>query len=146
MYFGKAKTASEEFKSILNDLIIDAEIKQEVIAHQGGVKQCTVSQWMDPLSERHIPAFQLLLQDEKIVVPICRLILERFNKSIVTNVKALKVNGSIDDNLLQMDILQGELIKIKDKSPKEIIKWCNEIEVELATIKAEALIKLGKNT
>jgi hypothetical protein len=142
MFSIKAQETANKFKGVLNDLQVDEHLKQDVLAHDGGVKQNTISQWFSPESDRHLPAFQLLLQSEKIVVPLCRMFLERFNKSIVTNRKALKVNGTMDDNLLTIDIIQGEIIKLRNGDPVKVIKYCEQLEIEVATIKAEAKEKI----
>jgi len=139
-YFGKAQIASEQFKSVLHDTMIDAELKQEVIAHQGGVKQCTVSQWVDPLSDRHLPAFEMLLLDEKIVVPLSNLFIKRFGKMIVNTQFVERKNGTILDEVLEIGKIEGRLVDLIDSMDKKRInELCEALEHVVLRLRQEAL-------
>lgn len=142
-YYEKAQKTADQFKALLNDTIIDSNLKQETLAHYGCVNQNTISQWLNPELDRHIPFFQAMLQPKEIVIPICERIVERFGKQITTIPGNLKTDGSFDDNLLNMNVLEGELTKVKDTDPKKVLEWAAKLEIELATIKAEALKKLN---
>jgi hypothetical protein len=142
-YYEKAQRTADEFKSVLNDTIIDSNLKQETLGHYGFVHQNTISQWLNPELDRHMPAFQFFMQPKEIVLPLCEKIVERFGKQITTIPKGLKTDGSFDDNLLNMNVLEGELTKVKDTDTKKVLEWCSKLELELATIRAEALRKLN---
>ncbi len=142
-YYEKAQRTADEFKSLLNDIIIDSNLKQETLGHFGCINQNTISQWLNPELDRHMPAFQLLMQPKEIVLPLCERIVQRFGKQIATLPEGIKTDGSLDDNLLNMNVLEGELTKVKDSDPKKVLEWAAKLEIELATIKAEALKKLN---
>jgi hypothetical protein len=144
MYYGKAQETADHVKSILRDMIIDANLKQDVLANYGYVKQNTISQWLDPLSERHFPAFQLLLQPEEIVVPICREAVKRFGKTIGDNVFDLPTNGRTDDNIIKIDEIQGYIIRKRETDPKGALKYCDELIREAQTLKREIELQINK--
>lgn len=127
MYYGIAQERAEQFKALLNDIVIETGLKESAIAYDGKVKQNTVSQWLGPTSERHLPAFQLFLLSESIVVPICREILARFNKSIVTNVPASSKNGSVLDEVIDTVQLNSRLSEQVGRMDRiQIIKLADE--------------------
>ena len=139
MFSIKAQETADKFKGVLNDLQIDERLKQDVLAHDGGVKQNTISQWFSPESDRHLPAFQLLLQSEKIVLPLCRMFLDRFNKTIVTNSGVSKKNGTILDEVLEIGKIEGrlaELITMNDK--KRVREYAEALELIVNQLKAES--------
>ena len=119
MYYGPAQEQAEHFKALLNDIVIETGIKQTAFAYDGKGKQNTVSQWLDPISERHLPAFELFLLPESIVVPICTEILTRFKKSIVTNVPAAVKNGTVLDEVIDIVQLNSRLSEQVGKMDKK---------------------------
>jgi hypothetical protein len=144
MYYGKAQETADRFKALLNDLIIDASLKQETLAYHGSIKQNTVSQWIDPQSDRHLPAFQLLLLPSEIAVPICSEVLRRFGKIVAENVFDLPTDGHVDDNLLNIDMIQGDIIRKKEKDPKGALKFCDDLIREAQITKKELEEKFGR--
>ncbi|MFZ2190016.1 MAG: hypothetical protein WAV48_04510 [Candidatus Magasanikiibacteriota bacterium] len=141
-YSIKAQETADQLKALLNDILIDAHLKQEIIAHQGGVKQCTVSQWFNPESDRNFPAFQLFLQPASLVLPICNSAISRFGKKIVENEFDLPTNGAVDDNLLNIDMIQGDLIRKKEKDPKAALRYCDDLIREAMIMKRELELKI----
>lgn len=137
MYYGKAQIYGEQFKALVNDAIIDAQQKQESIAFNGGVNQSTVSQWLDPISDRHMPAFQLFLQNEAIVLPVIRKAADRFNLSL-TPKTAASSNGSIVDEVLDLGRVEAafaDLINQNDK--KKFAVQLDRLKSIVARLEAE---------
>lgn len=144
MFSIKAQDTADKFKAKLNDILIDAHLKQEVIAHTGGVKQCTVSQWFAPDSDRNLPAFELMLLPKEIVLPICTAAVARFGKKLVENEFDLPTDGSVDDNLLNIDMIQGDLIRKKGKDPRAALRFCEDLIREALIMKRELELKIEK--
>lgn len=142
-YYDKAQEAAERFVMLLHDALLDIpNSKQEQIAIDGSVKHNTVSQWLNPQNDRHFPAFQLLLQQEGIVLPLCKEFVKRFGFKIVPEEGGLKTDGDVNDQLLNIDVIQAEIIKLKDKNPKAAMKFCEDLILEATIAKKELESKI----
>jgi hypothetical protein len=136
--YDKAKSASEKFDLLIHEVLLDIpDLKQETMAIDGGVKQNAISQWLNHENGRQFPAYQLLIQQEAIVVPLCKEFVKRFGKKIVDEEFNLPINGRVEDNLLNIDVIQAEIIKLMDNDPKKAAKFCDALELQVKTTRKE---------
>lgn len=134
----KLEAIINESKNVMLEALQESNVTQESLADDCQVTQATISRWFSYKIEFFPPVYVLSLLPESITVPLCKFFLSRFNKLVVDAPKNLTLDGNIDDNLLNIDVFQAEIIKLRGGNPKKTIKMCEEIEREIATIKQEA--------
>lgn len=133
---------AQELKDLLVRSREESPHSQEDLADMCGTSQPTIQRWFSYTLDHFPPIWTLALLPEEVVVPLCRHFLSRFNKTISTRISALHTDGSIDDNLLNIDVIQAEIIKRKDKEPRKVLEWIDKLRLELDICEAEIKLKI----
>ncbi|MBW7887420.1 MAG: hypothetical protein H3C35_03540 [Bacteroidetes bacterium] len=142
-YGEKATRQSRDFKAVLHETIIEQEekVKQDSLAYYMNIQQSVISEYLNPDSQRNLPAFQLKNLPKEIRIPLINYLVEDLNIRTVNMVHVGKLNGQIDDEILLMAILEGELAKMKDEKPEKLQKILDKMEEVIHKLRMELLLK-----
>lgn len=131
------QTAAQEFKIVFNEAIAFAEEKQETLALRLGVTQGQVNNWTNPNSDRNFPMALL----PQLPIRMQAFIMDHINKKCDTVKMISGLDGSVDDEILQLLTLESDLKQKSETDPrkaKHIIMKMREVlnraEREVETI------------
>jgi hypothetical protein len=136
---------AQDLKDILVRSREESAHSQEDLADMCGTSQPTIQRWFSYTLDHFPPIWALALLPEEVVVPLCKHFLSRFKKTISTLPSDLHTDGSLDDDLLNIDVIQAEIIKRKDKDPRKALEWIDKLRVEVDTLEAELKLKIEGN-
>ena len=107
-----------DFKIALNEAIAFAEEKQETLALRLGVTQGQINNWCNPNSERNFPMalFPVL------PVRMRKYLMDYLNKRCGAIPDMHGLNGSVDDELVAMIMLERDLKLQSESDPKKAKK------------------------
>ena len=105
--------AAQDFRSRAWESIQDNHITQEAVAGALSVEQSTVSRWMSPGGDLHLPAFAIpMLNDECLVgfrEDILRWIVEHSGYTLGRRVKIINLNGTVADEAMEITEHLGKI-------------------------------------
>lgn len=127
-----------ELAHVLTELFHDAPYSQEAIADATGKRQSTVSRWFS-YAENELPDLHSISKfPREIRVPLCQHLVKEFGLVIAQRVPVVgRLNGSLDDELLNVDVVQAEIIRQKNKDPKAAKKYVSELRAICDKMTAE---------
>lgn len=145
----EVQTALQVVKDAAQNAMMDNGIKQETVADILGMTQSSVSKMVNYTGEQHLAAGHLsVLMNEPATKPIAMAVMIAIGgmcgMDIDERAAAVDVNGSIDDELLNIDVLQARIIELRSGDMRKVVALCHEIKHQVNIIEAEAQRKLNK--
>jgi len=134
-----------ELKEVLRAAFLESGITEEALADDVKTTQPTINRWFSYKTEYFPPLWLLSFAPEAIVVPVCEFFLKRFKKSIMQNPLSLHLNGSMDDEIFDSEILLADIIKYKNSHPEKVVRLCDKLIYEAQELKEEAGQIVEKN-
>jgi DNA-binding IclR family transcriptional regulator len=122
----KARRSAEDFKNRLLEIAEISKEKQEAIASTLGVSQSTVHSWLDPLTDRHMPAALIPLLPPQMATEIIQY-LARLMEIRVND----RLNGRIEDEVTDLTEATGEFVHLyRQKASKaQIVAKAHEMQM-----------------
>jgi transposase-like protein len=134
----KARRSAEDFKNRLLETAELSKEKQEAIASSLGVSQSTVHSWLDPISDRHIPAALIPLLPKQMASEMIQYLARLIDMRVNTH-----LNGQIEDEVVDLSEATGEFIRLyRAKASKaQIVAKAHEMKliVDRAIAEVESL-------
>jgi len=129
-----------DFKIEFNEAIAFAEEKQETLALRLGVTQGAVNNWCNPNSDRNFPMALFTVLPQRM-----QLFLMNYLNHGHAGEKFAGLNGSIDDEIISLMMLESDLKKQAETDPRKakatIVKMremLNRAEKEVENIASTA--------
>lgn len=131
---------SKEFKYAFNDAIAFADTTQEAIASALGVTQAQISNWCNPTGDRNFPmALFPLLPSRMQQFLISHMNAQSADKRAFSN-----LNGSVDDEIISMMMLETDLKKRVERDPKSAKKTIAMMRELIEKTEAEVDVMISK--
>jgi hypothetical protein len=128
-----------EIKELLRSSVLeDKDLTQEALADMLHTTQPSIHRWISYDLAHFPPVWIMSFLPESVVTPLCNFFLKRHGKRVFDIPGDLKTDGHIDDNILNIDVLIGEIIKLRREKPEKIIRACDRLLVEVMTMQQEA--------
>lgn len=135
MHFFDPKTSrlAEDFKACVLASMGDNKLTQQMLADAIGVDQATISRWFSYGGDLHFPACLTPMFSSDalrvLALDILRFQAQPLGFMVADSLGSVgEVNGSLDDELLEIGRLEGKMIELKDKSPRQVARLCDELE------------------
>jgi hypothetical protein len=124
---------AEEFKATALATMAECAITQDMIADAIGVNRSTIARWFSYGGDLHFPAALTSMLSTKQLRPLALDIIRFQAQALGLNVVDGEwvdayLDGSMDDELLEIGRLEGKMIELKDKSPRQVSRLCDEME------------------
>jgi hypothetical protein len=141
-------TALQVVKDAAQNAMMDNGIKQETVADALGLTQSSVSKMMNYTGEQHLAVGHLpaLFTDpgtKGVAMAVLIAIGGMMGLSFEEIDTPEETNGSIDDELLRIDVLQARIIELRTGDMRKVLALCQEIKHQVNMIEHEAQTKLG---
>jgi len=109
--------------------------------------QATVSRWCDIESDLDIP-FGIIprLRGDRMTAPVVDDMLRTIGATLTKPVLSIDINGTVDDNLLNIDVIQSKIIIMKDRDKHKALRACGELLHEIAIIEEELRRQMIEST
>ena len=108
--------AAQDFKFAFHEAMAYAGEKQESLALQMGVSQAQVNNWTNINSDRNFPMGLFPLLPAKMQY----FLMDHLNKAKETAPVGEHLNGSIDDELVHMILLESDLKRASESDPQKV--------------------------
>lgn len=139
--------ALKAVKDAAQTAVLDAGVKQEVMADVLGMTQSSVSKMLNYTGEQHLAVGHIpVLFADPYTRPVAMAVLIKVagdcNVAINTLPDAGAANGSIDDELLAIDMLHARIIALRGGDMRKVLSVCQEVREQIGIIELEANKKL----
>jgi len=129
-----------EFKEFLTDRQHEAELSQEAIACALSVKQNTISQYLNSKTDNHLPAFALPLLPKPLALEAMRTLAKDIECIVVPRVQIVgRTDGKLDDELLDIDVIQGDIIKLRNKDMQACLAKLDQLAGVIERMRVECM-------
>lgn len=145
----EVSTTLQVVKDAAQNAMMDNGIKQESVADVLGMTQSSISKMMNYTGEQHLAVGHLpVLFNDPSTQPVAMAVMLAIGNlmGLEFDVRATldETNGSIDDELLRIDVLQARIIELRNGDTRKVAAICQEIKHQINMIEAEANKKMGK--
>lgn len=135
---------AESFKGQMVEALHETDIKQEAIANDVGTTQPTVSRWFSYLNTEFPDLFQLSKFPPVLLTALLNVVLKPLGLAVTRPKPAVRdLNGSMDDELLNIDVIQADIIRVKDQDPKKAKKHIADLHGMLDKLDAECDLQIA---
>ncbi len=134
----KIQAVLNEVKEVMRSSFAESGITQEALADESQTTQPSINRWYSYDLSHFPPIYHLALIPEAILVPICNYFLKRFNKRVHDIPAALPTDGRMEDEILNIDVIIADIIKLKDANPDKAVRMCDKLMTEVFTLQKEA--------
>ena len=140
--------ALQVVKDAAQTAMMDNGTKQETVADVLGMTQSSVSKMMNYTGEQHFAIGHLpVMFNDPHTKPVAMAVMiaigGMMGLSFEQDVPAGPTNGSIDDELLQIDVLQARIIELRGGDMRKVLALCQEIKQQINMIEHEANKKIA---
>ncbi len=118
---------ANDFKQACIEAYHDSPFNQQAVADSCETTQESVSRWFSYTSDQHLPAFLISFLPKEIAVPILKFLANKFEYVLVARKPEMELDGRIEDELLEIDRLQGKIIEIREEDPKKCRKLVDKL-------------------
>jgi len=105
--------AASDFKARTWESIQDNHVKQEAVAGALSVEQSTVSRWMCPGGDYHLPAFAIPMLNEPCLLgfreDLLRWLVEKSGYTLGRRLKIQQLNGTVADETMELTEHLGKI-------------------------------------
>lgn len=135
-----------EFKEFLTERQHEAELTQDAIASELSVKQNTISQYLNPKTDNHLPAFVLPMLPKPLALESLRFLAKDVECVVVPRAEIKgRTDGSLDDELLDIDVIQGDIIKLRKKNLQACMSKLDQLASVIEKMRVEVMDIESKN-
>lgn len=135
----KVEAVLADVKELLRSSVLeDKNLTQEALADMLHTTQPSIHRWISYDLAHFPPIWIMAFLPESVVTPLCNFFLKQHDKRVFDIPGSLRTNGRIDDNILNVDVLIGEIIKLRREKPEKIIRACDRLLTEVMTMQQEA--------
>lgn len=131
-----------DFKFAFNEALAHADETQESLAAKVGASQAQVNNWCNPNSDRNFPMALMPVLPSRMQQALFQFL----NVQMSTAQKFNNLNGSIDDELLRMFVLEADLKRESERDPKKAKKLIGQIREMLDRADQELTVGAEKRT
>ena len=118
---------ANDFKQACIEAFHDSPFNQQAIADACDTTQETISRWFGYTSEQHLPAFLLSVLPKEIAIPLLKFFADKFDYVMIARKPEMQLDGHIEDELLEIDRLQGKIIEMGMQDPKRSRKLVDKM-------------------
>jgi hypothetical protein len=134
----KIQAILNEVKEIMRSSFAESGITQEALADESQTTQPSINRWYSYDLSHFPPIYHLALIPEAILVPICNYFLKRFSMRASKMPEGLLIDGHMEDEILAIDVIIADIIKVKDCNPEKAIRMCDRLLTEGIRLQKEA--------
>lgn len=140
--------ALQVVKDAAQTAMMENQVKQESVADALGLTQSSISKMCNYTGEQHfaighLPALYADKNTRIVALAVMQEIGALMGIEFEEIVVAEQVNGSIDDELMQLNVLEGKLTELRTGNMHRVLQLCIEMKQQISSIEAEAHKKLG---
>ena len=141
----KIQRAKEDAKAFLYSRICEEDLKQEYVAFMIGKAPQTLNHYLNPNDAQDFPAYLTPFLPEPLAVDLLRFLAEKIDHDVLPKIPIVgRVNGSTDDEMLNLDVLQGKFIeqlRNGNQSSEKTKRIVDKMKEQLACIEAELKVR-----
>ena len=141
----KIQRTREDVKSFLYNRILEEEFTQEYVAFLLGKAPQTLNHYLNPNDNQDFPAYLICFLPEPLACELLRFLADKVQCDLLPKIPVKgTVNGSTDDEMLNLDVLQGrfiESLRSDEVAPEKIRRIVQKMKEQLAIVEAELKVR-----